>query len=127
MTVIQKCICIPEEVAMHIAERSKHGFNFSEWIAEQYTNQFMSLDGINKRISQHKADIEALDHERAIVQDRINAIKTTLTKREQGLIKEARERLTKGFDLNANRNLFNNQSGREFSLAEFEQLIELYE
>lgn len=98
----------------------KFKINLSEWVNTEFCKQFLSLDSKKKQRDLLDAEIKA-------VEERLDVMDKSLTAREQRYICQVMPRIREGKELTSMWRWFNNEYGREFTIDQFQALVQFYE
>jgi hypothetical protein len=128
MNKAHKLISISEEVAKDIEFRhNKYGFNFSEWVNEEYTKQFMSEQAINERVSKLKEDITECEEmlARRLETRRVYEI-VALNREEKRYLQGVPKKLAGGFNKKSILEAFNNMYHKQLTSDQFNKLVDMW-
>ena len=103
-----KCVSLETDIAEDIKKRAQfHGFNFSDWLNNEYRAQFMSLDKKKAEIDAAKQKIKKLELEVLESEQRTQALRESFSRNESNFFKSVPRLIAEGKEWSALCNLFN--------------------
>ena len=115
---------LENEIRDHARENK---VNLSEFLNQEYRSKYLSLQAKVDRLADLQEEAKALASEIQHDQERSEAMKLQLTDRERRYLATVMPRRREGKDMAAMWRFFNQEHGRGFTFAEFEELVRLYE
>jgi len=121
----QKMICLSTDVVEEIGILNKEGFNFSEWVEKRFFEEFMTEEGVAKRIEKNKQLYESAKQSLKRIKKEKQVMLENLTQEQKDLLLESKKILKERPELLKGRtNLWNNTYQDNLTKQQFLDLLE---
>lgn len=125
---VHRMLSIEQDLLKDIQKRTKKtGFNFSEWVQNEYRNKFMNAKLKEKQIKQHQQQIETLQKEITEIQEREQAFNQGYGRNERRFLLSIPRLLSEGKDKKALCKRFNLTFHKDLDINEFMATVKFFE
>ena len=124
----QKTVRLEKDILDDIRKKAREsGFNFSEWVSNEYRNKFMSINSKKAEIESYQKKIFQLENEINDIFEREETVKSGLGRNEKRFLLSVPILIKEGKEWKALCNRFNITFSKSFSLDQFKKNVKYLE
>lgn len=117
---MQKLISIDTDIYIEIANRTKmYNFNFSSWVEDMYTKQFLDADRLKQEKQDYEAKIKQIDIDIKTIEEREKAYSSNLSRHETRFLCDVPRLIKEGKDKTGLLARFNKSFRRDWTTEKF--------
>lgn len=123
-----KTISLDNDILEDIKRNSNYyGFNFSEWVTNQYRREFMDIDQKLQRIKSLQEEAEKLQKEVDHTKIRIKTLSEALSRQEIRYLQNVPRLISEGKEIDAICRMFNITYHNDMTIQEFVKAYKFFE